>query len=67
VALDTGAVDLEGLSGDRLLDALIFAGGDAAVAEVWAAGRHMVQNGRHIARAPIEAAYRRAVARLRAA
>lgn len=65
VALDTGAVDLAGLAGDRLLDAAIFADGDRAVAEVWAAGRHVVTGGRHIARDRIEAAYRAAVRRLR--
>lgn len=66
VALDTSAVDLAELTGDRLLDAAIFAGGDGAVAQVWAAGRHVVQDGRHIARARIEADYRRVQARLRA-
>ena len=65
VALETGAVDLEGLSGDRLLDAAIFADGDRAVAEVWAAGRHVVTGGRHFARDRIEAAYRATVRRLR--
>ncbi len=65
VALDTGAVDLEGLGGDRLLDDAIFADGDRAVAEVWAAGRHVVTAGRHIARDRIEAAYRATVRRLR--
>jgi formimidoylglutamate deiminase len=65
VALDTGALDLEGLTGDRLLDAAIFADGDRAVAEVWAAGRHVVTGGRHIARDRIEAAYRATVRRLR--
>jgi formimidoylglutamate deiminase len=65
VALDTGALDLEGLTGDRLLDAAIFADGDRAVAEVWAAGRHVVTGGRHIGRDRIEAAYRVTVRRLR--
>jgi formimidoylglutamate deiminase len=66
LALDTGAVDLEGLAGDRLLDAFVFAGGDGAVAEVWSAGRHVVRGGRHIAREGIEATYRATVRRLRA-
>jgi formimidoylglutamate deiminase len=65
VALDGAAVDLEGLSGDARLDAWIFARGEGAVGEVWAAGRHVVRGGRHIARAPIEASYRRAVRGLR--
>jgi formimidoylglutamate deiminase len=66
VALDPDTLDLAGLTGDTRLDALVFAGGDAAVAEVWSAGRHVVRGGRHIARDAIEAAYRRVVAGLRA-
>lgn len=64
-ALDTDAIDLAGLSGDRLLDAFVFADGDRAVGEVWAAGRHVVRSGRHIARDGIEAAYRTTLRRLR--
>lgn len=66
VALDGAALDLAGLAGDRRLDAWIFATGEGAVSEVWAAGRHLVRGGRHIARDGVEAAYRRAVAGLRA-
>jgi formimidoylglutamate deiminase len=65
VALDTTLPDLEGLVGDTLLDAWIFADGDRAVAEVWAAGRHVVTGGRHRAREGILAAYRTTLARLR--
>lgn len=65
LALDTTHVDLEGRKGDALLDAWIFAGDDAMVADVWAAGRHLVRGGRHIARDPITAAYRRTMSRLR--
>ncbi|MFN4156857.1 MAG: formimidoylglutamate deiminase [Gemmobacter sp.] len=65
LALDTRAVDLAGLAGDTLLDAWIFAGDDRMVRHVWAAGRAMVRDGRHIARGPVEAAYRATLARLR--
>ena len=58
IALDDGAVDLEGRQGDRVLDAWIFAGTDRMVRDVWAAGRHVVREGRHVAREPIEAEYR---------
>ena len=65
LALDTGAVDLEGRCGDDVLDAFVFAGCDRVVAEVWAAGRHVVSGGRHVARGTIEARYRRVLAGLR--
>jgi formimidoylglutamate deiminase len=58
IALDGGAVDLEGRRGDRVLDAWIFAGSDRMVRDVWAAGRHVVREGRHVARDAIEAGYR---------
>ena len=50
VALDAESALLAGLSGDRLLDAWIFAGDDRAVTDIWAAGRHVVRDGRHIRR-----------------
>lgn len=56
-ALDAGAVDLIGKEGDALLDAWIFAGGEPAVRDVWSAGRHVVKEGRHIARKTIRARY----------
>lgn len=67
LALDTGHVDMEGRSGDGLLDAWIFAGDDRMVDQVWSAGRHLVQGGRHVRRAAITAAWRAVQARLRAA
>ena len=66
LSLDLQAVDLEGRAGDDILDALIFAGDDRLVADVWSAGRHVVAGGRHVARDAIEAGYRRAMAGLRA-
>jgi formimidoylglutamate deiminase len=65
LALDGGAVDLEGRSGDRVLDGWIFAGSDRMVRDVWAAGRHVVHEGRHIARDSIEVGYRRVMRELR--
>jgi len=65
LALDGAHVDLEGRQGDDVLDAWVFAGDDRMVRDVWSAGRHLVQGGRHVARGPIEAAYRATMARLR--
>lgn len=60
VALDGGAVALHGLRSDRLLDAWIFAADDRVVTDVWSAGRHCVQEGRHTHRDRIVERYKRA-------
>jgi formimidoylglutamate deiminase len=65
LALDMRHPDLEGLVGDTVLDSFAFAGGADMVRDVWSAGRHLVRDGRHIARDPILAAYRKAVKPLR--
>jgi formimidoylglutamate deiminase len=65
VALDTGDLRLEGLQGDQLLDALIFAGRDGLVTDTWSAGRHIVKDGRHIARDTIATRFRATMRRLR--
>ncbi|WP_372887305.1 amidohydrolase family protein, partial [Shimia sp.] len=65
LALDTGHIDLAGLRGDTLVDSFAFAGDNRMVADVWAAGRHMVRQGRHVRRDSITRAYRQAVAPLR--
>ncbi|WP_137112214.1 formimidoylglutamate deiminase [Rhodobacter sp. SY28-1] len=65
LALDTGDLRLEGLAGDQLLDALIFAGRDGLVTDLWSAGRHIVQGGRHIAREAVETRFRATMRRLR--
>ncbi|GAB5374684.1 MAG: formimidoylglutamate deiminase [Acuticoccus sp.] len=57
VSLDGTAPDLAGRSGDTILDSAIFAGGDTAVRDVWAAGRHLVAEGRHNGREAIVARY----------
>ena len=67
LALDGRAVDLQGLQGDTVLDAFVFAGTANPVADVWAAGRHVVRGGRHIARDAVTDAYRAALRDLRGA
>ena len=67
LALDTGDLRLEGLAGDQLLDAFLFAGRDGLVTDLWSAGRHIVRGGRHIAREATEARFRATMRRLRAA
>ena len=64
VAVDGTAPALCALDGDRLLDGLVFAASDAVVRDVWSAGRHRVQGGRHVARDQIVADYRAAMASL---
>ncbi len=68
MALDDSHIDLADLadrSGDTALDIWIFAGDDRMVRDVWAAGRHMVRDGRHIARDTITQRYATAMKPLR--
>ena len=67
LALDTGDLRLEGLAGDQLLDAFVFAGRDGLVADLWSAGRHIVRDGHHIARDTIATRFRSTMRRLREA
>jgi formiminoglutamate deiminase len=62
VAIDREHVALAPLTPDQLLDGWIFAADDRVVREVWSAGRHVVRQGRHVARDTVEAGYRRALA-----
>ncbi|WP_284164323.1 formimidoylglutamate deiminase [Frigidibacter sp. SD6-1] len=64
VALDGDHPALCGLSGDQLLDGLVFAAPDNVVTDLWSAGRHQVRSGRHLARDAVVAGYRAAVAGL---
>ena len=57
-ALDTTAIDLDGRSGDILIDCFVFAGSDRMITDVWSAGRHVVEGGRHRDHDRIVAAYR---------
>ncbi len=52
-ALDADNCNYAGRSGDTLLDSFVFAADDQAITDVWSAGRHMVQSGRHIRREQI--------------
>ncbi len=65
LAIDMRDVAIEGLCGNTILDAWIFAGHDRLVTDLWSAGRHIVKDRRHIARAAVEARYRRVMTRLR--
>lgn len=67
LALDTADMRLEGFSGDGLLDAVVFAGRDGLVTDLWSAGRHIVRQGRHIARDSVEPRFRATLKRLREA
>ncbi|MFO1202914.1 MAG: formimidoylglutamate deiminase [Tabrizicola sp.] len=67
LALDTEDLRLEGLKGDQLLDAFLFAGRDGLVTDLWSAGRHIVRDGEHIARDTIAARFRATMRRLREA
>jgi len=65
MALNGDATDFIGRQGDSILDTWIFAATDARVSDVWAAGRHVVHEGAHIARAQITKNYRTTMMRLR--
>ena len=65
LSLDMTNIDLCGLRGDTLLDSFVVAGSNSMVQDVWSAGRHLVQQGRHIRREAIIARYAAAVAALR--
>ncbi len=65
MTLDDTHIDLAGRSGDAILDTYIFAGDDRMVRDVWSAGRHLVTEGRHIARDQITTAYAKAMKPLR--
>lgn len=67
VAIDSSAPALCALRQDQLLDGLVFGAKDNVVTDVWSAGRHAVQSGRHVKRDAIITAYRSAMASLMAA
>ncbi|WDI30119.1 formimidoylglutamate deiminase [Hyphococcus flavus] len=53
VALDQSTPVLCGLDKDAILDGWIFAGDSRCVSDLWAGGRHVVKQGRHIHREKI--------------
>ncbi len=57
VALDPGRL-MSARAGNGHLDMWLFAGSRAAVTDLWAAGRHNVRGGRHVARERVSGAYR---------
>ena len=59
VAINSNHQQLCGLSQDQLFDGLCFAADDTVVTDLWSAGRHMVQSGRHIARDDVVQNYRK--------
>ena len=65
VALDDETTDLYLKDGDMILDSYIFASDDQCISDVWSAGRHMVRDGRHIARDQITSAYKQTMASLK--
>ncbi len=67
LALDAQHPDMEGVTGDSLLDIFIFAGDDRMVKDVWSAGRHQVKAGRHVNRDTIFQRYRKVMKKLREA
>ncbi len=61
VCLDMGCPDLEGRSGDELLDAWVFVHGRQLIDRVYAGGQLVVDGGRHRLRNRIGARYRSAI------
>ena len=62
VGLSTDNEWILGRHGDAALDSLIFGGhGRDCITDVWSAGRHVVQAGRHVARDEIGRAFRAAM------
>ena len=64
VAIDGADPTLVALRDEQVLDGLCFAAKDRVVTDLWSAGRHMVRDGRHVARDKIGAGFRAAVAAL---
>ncbi|MDX2202207.1 MAG: formimidoylglutamate deiminase [Hyphomicrobiaceae bacterium] len=67
VVLDDAHPVLAGRTGDAVIDAMVFAGGDGLVRDVIAGGRHVVTEGRHVAREGLAARYAKVARRLAAA
>jgi formimidoylglutamate deiminase len=65
VALDDTDPDLSTRLGDPCLDTFVFSKDNACICHVWAAGRHVVAEGRHVNRDKIRIAYTAAMKRLR--
>lgn len=59
VAIDSQHPSLCALSPSQLLDGLVFAAPASIITDVWAAGRHQVRDGRHVAREAVLQRWRR--------
>jgi formimidoylglutamate deiminase len=64
VAIDSNTPALCALKQNELLDGLVFAAKDDVVTDVWSAGRHSVQAGKHKHRDAIIANYKKAITSL---
>ncbi|MDH3714581.1 MAG: formimidoylglutamate deiminase [Gammaproteobacteria bacterium] len=64
VALDTQHVTLVGRSNEQFVDAWLFAGNDTPVSDVFAGGRHVIENGRHARGQAISERYRATLRRI---
>ncbi|MGI9369534.1 MAG: formimidoylglutamate deiminase [Ruegeria sp.] len=64
VAINREHPTLCALQDHQLLDGLCFAASDSVVTDLWSAGRHMVQDGRHIARDAIISTYKSHISKL---
>ena len=64
IVLDRNAVALTGRHHDSVLDSWIFAAAASPVRTVYAGGKRVVHEGRHVARGSVEVAYRRCLDRL---
>lgn len=62
VALDLDTAGYAPLGEQAVLDAWVFSAGNAAVSDVWSAGRLRVRGGRHVAREAIASRYRACLA-----
>jgi formimidoylglutamate deiminase len=60
LTIDITTAALHGLNNDELLDGWIFSSADT-VSDLYSAGRHIVEDGRHVARAVVEARFRQAI------
>ncbi len=64
VALNSAHPALCALKDEQLLDGFVFAANGGAVTDLWSAGRHQVQNSRHVAQDQVTAAYRNVIGEL---
>ena len=67
VVLRSDLPEIAGVSGDRWLDQFVFATGSRAIDRVYAGGRLLVENGRHVRRSRIVERFARTFARLASA